>query len=97
MKLDRCDKKTFLKFNRFPYVFNKIESMETTYYVHEKGIVGIHFYNDYYGNKIIMEFIKESVYYSVRLKEYKGKRSLALLVSRFHKLIEESINSHNQK
>jgi hypothetical protein len=92
MELDRCDRKSFVKNNGFPYLFDPIESMETTYYKHEKGIVGIHFIDDYYGNKIMMEFIKESVYYSVRLKQYKGERSLALLVSRFHKLIEESIN-----
>jgi hypothetical protein len=80
--------------NHFPSSYMPLKERETTYFFHEKGIVGINFIDDYFGNKVLFEFIKDSVCYTARMKSYKSERSLALIVSKFHKLIEESINSN---
>ena len=92
MELQKRVLKQYKNNNYFPSYWMPLKERETTYFYHKKGIVGINFVNDYYGNKVMFEFIKDSVCYSVRLKSYKSERSLAIMVSKFHKLIEDSIN-----
>tara|TARA_R110002126_G_scaffold139734_1_gene284553 strand:+ start:389 stop:673 length:285 start_codon:yes stop_codon:yes gene_type:complete len=92
MKLKKRVLKHYNHNNHFPCSYMPINDRETTYYYHEKGIVGIHFIDDIDSNKVLFQFIKDSICYSVRLKEYKNERSLALMVSKFHKLIENSLN-----
>ncbi|HEY6143702.1 MAG TPA: hypothetical protein VIV55_09860 [Flavobacterium sp.] len=74
--------------NHFAMCYKPFKERETTYYLHRKGIVGIDFVNDFYGNEIMLEFVKDGFYYSTRIKEFKTERSLALLISKFHLEIE---------
>ena len=92
MKIKKRVIKTYNDNNHFAQSYMPLKERETTYFYHEKGIVGINFVNDYHGNKVMFEFIKDNVCYSTRIKAYKSERSLALMVSKFHKLIEESLN-----
>ena len=94
MEIKKRVLKPYTNNNRFTYSCIPLKERETTYFVHEKGIVGISFIDDYFGNKVLLEFIKDGVWYAARMKSYKSERSLALMVSKFHKLIEESINSN---
>ena len=94
MEIKKRVLKTYNNNNHFPQCYMPLKERETTYFFHEKGIVGINFINDYFGNKVLFEFIKDGVWYTTRMKSYKSERSLALMVSKFHKLIEESINSN---
>jgi hypothetical protein len=77
--------------NHFGMCYMPIDSGKTTFYSHKKGIIGISFINDVFGNKIILEFIKDEIEYSARIKEFKSDRSLALLVSKFHLEIEKQL------
>jgi|AntAceMinimDraft_9_1070365.scaffolds.fasta_scaffold93047_1 hypothetical protein len=92
MEIKKRVLKTYSNNNHFPSCYMPLKERETTYFYHEKGIVGINFVNDYYGNKVMFEFIKDRICYSTRIKAYKSERSLALMVSKFHKLIEDSFN-----
>jgi hypothetical protein len=65
-----------------------INSGKTTFYIHEKGIVGICFINDIYGNEVLLYFVKDMIEYNTRIKKFKSERSLALLISKFHLGIE---------
>lgn len=92
MELKKRVLKHYNNNNHFPSCYVPLKERETTYYFHIKGIVGVNLINDYYGNKVLFEFIKDGVCYSSRIKAYESERSLALMVSKFHKLIEDSIN-----
>jgi hypothetical protein len=92
MELKKRVLKKYSNNNHFPSSYMPLKERETTYFFHEKGIVGINFVNDYYGNKVMFEFIKDGVCYSVRIKAYKSERALAIMVSKFHKLIEDYLN-----
>jgi hypothetical protein len=74
--------------NGFAMSYMPLKSRASTFYMHEKGIVGICFINDIYGNEILLYFIKDMIEYSTRIKKFKSERSLALLISRFHLEIE---------
>jgi hypothetical protein len=74
--------------NGFGMSYMPIKSGAATFYTHEKGIVGICFINDIYGNEVLLYFIKDMIEYSTRIKKFKSERSLALLISRFHLEIE---------
>jgi hypothetical protein len=74
--------------NRFGMSYMPINSGKTTFYNHEKGIVGICFINDIYGNEVLLYFVKDMIEYNTRIKKFKSERSLALLISKFHLGIE---------
>jgi hypothetical protein len=74
--------------NHFGKCYMPINNGETTFYMHEKGIVGICFINDVYGNEVLLEFVKDMIKYETRIKKFKSERSLALLISKFHLGIE---------
>ena len=74
--------------NRFGNGYGPLKTDTSTFYFHEKGIVGVGFINDVFGNEIILEFVKNKISYSTRIKKFKSERSLALLVSKFHLAIE---------
>jgi hypothetical protein len=74
--------------NHFGNGYSSLKSTNSTFYFHEKGIVGICFINDFFGNEIILKFVKNKIEYSTRIKKFKSERSLALLISRFHLAIE---------
>ena len=48
--------KTYNNNNHFPQCYMPLKERETTYFSHEKGIVGINFINDYFG--IVWHIIK---------------------------------------
>jgi hypothetical protein len=74
--------------NHFPTCYKTLKERETTYFFHIKGIVRVNFVYDFYGNDILLEFVKDGICYSTRIKKYKSERSLALLISKFHLGIE---------
>ena len=74
--------------NHFGMCYMPINSGKTTFYIHEKGIVGICFINDIYGNEVLLYFVKDMIEYNTRIKKFKSERSLALLISKFHLGIE---------
>ena len=74
--------------NHFGNGYSPLKSDNSTFFFHEKGIVGVLFINDVFGNKIILKFVKNKIEYSTRIKEFKSERSLALLISKFHLAIE---------
>ena len=83
IKLKKCHSN-----NHFGMCYMPINSGKTTFYIHEKGIVGICFINDIYGNEVLLYFIKDMIKYTTRIEKFKSERSLALLISKFHLGIE---------
>ena len=88
MKIDVKELKKCYSNNHFAMCYMPVDSGKSTFYFHEKGIVGISFIDDIFGNKIMLQFVKNNIRYSTRIKEFKSKRSLALLISKFHLSID---------
>ena len=80
--------KKYYSNNGFGMSYMPLKSGASTFYKHEKGIVGICFINDIEGNEVLLYFIKDMIEYSARIKKLKSERSLALLISRFHFEVE---------